>query len=195
MNAPYAMSKGRSEERTHLFLDATWAGEAGRGAQPTAIPVRVRNLSATGALIEGVMLPLAGAQVTLRRGECEATGRTMWVAPGRCGLEFDAPIRVASWLPARNAPRHTGVDHARQVPRTQLGTMREAGGDMPSLPVPTSLTKAQALAELVTVQGDLATLRDRLASGCDVSENKTKLSVIGNAADRIERIISTLRRE
>ena len=51
----------RREPRTNMFVMATIYADTG------SAPVKVRNLSSTGALIEGEVLPPLGATVRLRR--------------------------------------------------------------------------------------------------------------------------------
>ena len=55
-------------------------------------PITLRDLSATGALAEGVRLPATGKDVVLRRGSLEAFARVVWSDGARCGLEFDEEI-------------------------------------------------------------------------------------------------------
>ena len=62
-------------------------------------PVRVRNISRTGALVEGATLPPVGTVVRLSRASLSASGSVIWIEQGRAGLEFEAPIGVSEWLP------------------------------------------------------------------------------------------------
>ena len=70
----------RADRRTNLYLAANlrWPGGA------TA--VRVRNLSARGALIEAAVLPLAGTSVELIRGELKVGGAVAWLSGNKAGL-------------------------------------------------------------------------------------------------------------
>jgi hypothetical protein len=69
--------------------------------------VRVRNLSASGALVESEQLPPAGTIIVLRRGTLEAEGKLMWRADKRAGLRFVRPVDLAQWIP------HAGQGQAR----------------------------------------------------------------------------------
>ena len=73
----------RVAPRTNLMLAASI--EAGA----LNAPVRIRNLSETGAAIEGPALPHIGASFTLRRLDVAIAGVVMWVTGGRCGVHFD----------------------------------------------------------------------------------------------------------
>jgi hypothetical protein len=54
--------------------------------------VIVRNLSCTGAMVEGDDLPRAGRSVLFKRGGIEEMAAVVWSEDGRCGLEFFEPI-------------------------------------------------------------------------------------------------------
>ena len=61
----------RSQSRSNVFLSASLVF----GAVP--VPVRVRNMSRTGALLDGGSLPPVGTPIRLVRGELNAEGA--WV--------------------------------------------------------------------------------------------------------------------
>jgi hypothetical protein len=85
------------EPRTNMFVLATlYAGGA-------SAPVKIRNLSPTGALIEGKRIPPPATKVSLRRGSLAVSGQVMWCGDGRAGLNFEAPAAVAHWLPGGEA--------------------------------------------------------------------------------------------
>ena len=81
----------RDAPRSNVFLSAVLT------AGQSSIPVRVRNLSPSGALIDGPDLPQSG-RVMLRRGHLSANGEIAWHGDGMCGLRFHDPIDVASWV-------------------------------------------------------------------------------------------------
>lgn len=60
-------------------------------------PVRIRNLSETGALIEGAALPEVGAELILRRMEVEIGAVVVWRTIGRCGIAFAGNVAVDDW--------------------------------------------------------------------------------------------------
>lgn len=68
----------------------------------TSIPVKLRNLSADGALVEGDKLPVEGAELVFKRQELSISARVVWVGGGRCGLAFKedlAPETVLRHIP------------------------------------------------------------------------------------------------
>ena len=60
--------------------------------------VRVRNLSETGAMLEGPQFPMIGQRLTMRRGELEMPGVVIWHIAARCGLRFDGIISIDDWV-------------------------------------------------------------------------------------------------
>jgi len=69
----------------------------------SALPVKLRNLSVDGALIEGNGLPVEGSQVVFKRLELSVPGRIAWVTAKRAGVTFDeqlAPEAVLHHIPA-----------------------------------------------------------------------------------------------
>jgi hypothetical protein len=76
----------RSSRRRRVFLSA-------RLETPAAeYPVHIRDISATGARIEGADLPGTRAIVALKRGAFTGYGRLVWTDGGVGGLEFDEPL-------------------------------------------------------------------------------------------------------
>ncbi len=65
----------------------------------SVMPVRVRNISRTGALVEGAALPPVGTSVRLSRASLSASGSVIWLEHGKAGLQFEAPVGIADWLP------------------------------------------------------------------------------------------------
>lgn len=95
----------RSEARSNVFLAALIDGPGG------PLPVRLRNLSPRGALLEGPVLPLGG-EIRLRRGELHVRGRVAWLRDGYCGLQFDSAINVQQWLKRIG---HQGQDRVDRI--------------------------------------------------------------------------------
>ena len=73
--------------------------------------VIVRNLSCTGAMVEGDNLPPAGRTVLFKRDGIEEMATVVWSENGRCGLEFfdalshDEVVRQSRALPERPEPK------------------------------------------------------------------------------------------
>jgi len=96
------------------------------------IDVRIRDISAGGARIEGMELPREGSDVILRRGAFEGFARVIWSTGTAAGIEFeeafdenDVMVRLKG-LPAAAAPdpdqyRRPGFSHREQHPALSNG--------------------------------------------------------------------------
>ena len=94
MNAE--QTTARAHPRTSVFVLATMVTATVSG------PIKIRNMSSGGALVEGEALPCVGERVCLRRGDLAAAGRIVWREAGKAGLRFDDDVQVMSWLPTGN---------------------------------------------------------------------------------------------
>lgn len=94
---PSASPRARAP-RKNLLLTATI-----RSGGVTA-PVRIRNLSEKGAMVDGQALPEPGASLVLQRLEVEMRGVVAWRAEGRCGIQFEGAASVDEWVAGRRAP-------------------------------------------------------------------------------------------
>lgn len=84
--------------RKNLLLSATvQSGEL-------KAPVRIRNLSETGAMLDGAALPQVGAALVLRRSDIEIGATVVWRNAGRCGIEFGGVASVEEWIAGRRLP-------------------------------------------------------------------------------------------
>lgn len=96
----------RADPRKNLFLTATLAvGGISRA-------VRVRNLSASGALVEAAKLPATGGAAILQRGSLQVECVLVWQADGRGGLRFASPIDLKEWIPGAAGGGQAEVDRA-----------------------------------------------------------------------------------
>src|SRR5262245_42522859 len=84
--------ENRGAQRSALFLTASIEGASAR------CPVLIRNISESGALLEGLALPPTGATVTLKRPEVEVVADVIWVTAPYCGVKFDRPVAVSAWI-------------------------------------------------------------------------------------------------
>jgi hypothetical protein len=78
--------------------------------------VKLRNISATGAMIEGDRIPPAGTDILLQRGSLELFGTIMWTRDKQAGLEFEAPLTEAELWMQVNAPQFPGAGDAPDWP-------------------------------------------------------------------------------
>jgi len=99
----------RAEPRTNMFLGAV-IRSAG-----LSFPVKVRNMSVSGALAEGRGLPEEGADVELVRGSLAVSATVAWCSEGRCGLRFSSLACIRDWLAPPTNPGQQRVDEAVRV--------------------------------------------------------------------------------
>ena len=93
-------TQNRRSRRSNVLLAATIE------AFGSAIPVKLRNLSTEGALIEGKSLPLEGAKVVFKRNELAVESQIAWVAGDQAGVAFTRAIPCEDVLRNIPAPRH-----------------------------------------------------------------------------------------
>lgn len=96
--------EGRSGPRTNMFIAAAMILDGGSS------PVKVRNMSEHGALIETSVAPSAGENVLLSRGSLVVSGTVVWSTGSRCGLRFASGIAVRDWMAAPTNPGQATVD-------------------------------------------------------------------------------------
>jgi hypothetical protein len=166
----------RIELRTNLFVLATVAGKDVAG------PVKIRNLSPSGALIEGALLPAAGERIELRRGAMIAHGNVAWCQDGRAGMRFDARVKVAEWMPGANTQQQR-VDG--MVERARTGAIPSFDlADRTAFRFPTL-----APAELRRLASALDGLADDLTTETGIVDRyATKLQSLDLAAQVLRRL-------
>ena len=92
----------------------------------SSLPVKLRNLSTDGALIEGSSIPVEGSVVLFRKAELSLSGRIAWVEGSRAGIAF------AELLSPDLVLRHIPTPRARVVPdfrRPGLAATRLSSSD------------------------------------------------------------------
>lgn len=163
----------RREIRTNMFVLATLVSGTASNR------VKIRNMSASGALIEGPLLPRTGATFSLCRADTTLTGRVVWSTDGRAGLAFDGRAVVADWLPSTNAGQRA-TDQA-----VQLAKAEKAAGLLPSSQ--STLAPSAILAkDLATMAAMLDQLADELAGDPQVvAKFMTKLQILDIAGQAL----------
>lgn len=69
------------------------------------LEVKLRNLSADGALVEGDALPVEGAEIRFRRHELAVKGKVVWVRGTRAGISFHHQLSPEALLRHVPTPR------------------------------------------------------------------------------------------
>ena len=102
------MSQNRKSRRSPVYLAA--AVEIAGVAQP----VKLRNLSEEGALIEGERLPLEGTTTFFERNELRLKSRVIWVQGRYAGIAFARTLRQEEVLRHVPQPRQVAQGDFRR---------------------------------------------------------------------------------
>src|SRR5687767_10494907 len=97
-------SQNRRQRRSNVLMAAALE------LSGTSVPVKLRNLSAEGALVEAEALPVEGAQVVFRRNDLAMPAKVIWVRGGRAGIAFKDE------LPPETLLRHVPTPRPRVLP-------------------------------------------------------------------------------
>jgi PilZ domain len=91
-----SMMKNRRSRRSPVLL------AAGLEVLGQPVPVKLRNLSEEGALVEGDRLPLEGSTTFFTRNDLRLKSRVIWIQGRYAGVAFDEPLKTEQVL--RNVP-------------------------------------------------------------------------------------------
>lgn len=89
-------TQNRRQRRSNVLLTAI-IELSGR-----TLDVKLRNLSAEGALIEADGLPVEGSEIVFRRGDLAVSGKIVWVSNRRAGVQFHTaltPVALLRYVP------------------------------------------------------------------------------------------------
>lgn len=175
-NGPFA-AELRAEARTHLFLVAMLTV----GAAST--PVRIRNLSSSGALIEGSALPAVGAVASIRRASLFVEGVVAWRSNNQAGMAFKSNIFVSAWLPKKLSSRQCTIDEIVFETRNGL----EGGTDVPQIDT-TPSDRDSFLVELNSLRSDLLTLGEGLLQDVILVATHPDIQLLDIAIQKIDRL-------
>lgn len=154
--------KASDRERAHrsnLFL------AAGIEVAGAASPVKIRNLSETGAMLEGPAFPAIGTILTLKRQEVEIDATVVWIRPPRCGVAFQGRIAVSEWVSGKRAAPDFGQGRAEEKSGAGRTEKRFSGVGAPApaakVPVATDI-EGRIAEELAFVRRLLDSIGDEL---------------------------------
>jgi hypothetical protein len=97
-------SQNRKNRRSNVLMSASLE------LSGTSVPVKLRNLSADGALVQGEKLPVEGASILFRKGDLSMAGTVAWVKGRQAGVSF------ATKLDPEQLLRHVPVPRPRVTP-------------------------------------------------------------------------------
>jgi hypothetical protein len=128
-DAPHAAGVQARPQRKNLMLSAT-IESAGMRA-----PVRIRNLSETGAMLDGAALPDPGATLMLMRAEITVSATVVWREAGRCGVHFESvAATVDEWVTGKRPATFAGKQGQARVDAIQ--TAVRTGAILPAESAP-----------------------------------------------------------
>lgn len=172
----------RRQPRSSIFLTAVMR----TGTEQE--PVKVRNMSANGAMIESTLSPAPGTVVQLIRGALRSQGTVMWSSDNRSGLHFPSAVSVKEWLTAPAKVEQQRVDEIVSLIKTGailplLGNVDDAQAS-PSRP-----SEEQLVNDLGAVIRLMQDLEDALTA-CDetLERHATKLQNLDIAIQTIRAI-------
>lgn len=173
--------------RTNLLLSAsveTTVGEA---------PVRVRNLSDGGAMLEGDTLPGPGDRMLLRRAGLTIAGTCVWRSGNRCGVRFDRSISVQQWASSVRAAANAGQQRIDAI----QATLRAGGPFAAADPLVTPARAAvvdNVADEVAAAARFLRSLSDRLADDMAVivahGDVLQQLDPLAQTLDHLARVLT-----
>lgn len=94
-----SVTQNRRSSRSNVFLAATLE------VSGLSIPVKLRNLSAEGALIQGEQLPTEGTELLFKRNELCELGRVVWAKGSHAGIAFKDKLHPEQVLRHVPTPR------------------------------------------------------------------------------------------
>ncbi|MEA1071468.1 PilZ domain-containing protein [Sphingomonas sp. LY160] len=107
--------QNRKTRRSNVLMTATLE------LSGASLPVRLRNLSAEGALVEGEKLPVEGAAVQFRKGDLVVAARIAWVKGRNAGVAFFDSLNPEQVM------RHVPTPRARVKPDFRRPGLRVTG--------------------------------------------------------------------
>ena len=110
-NAP----QNRKNRRSNVLMSASLE------LSGTSLAVKLRNLSAEGALVVGDKLPIEGASILFRKGDLSMPGSVAWVKGRQAGINFAQKLNPEQLL------RHVPAPKPRVAPAFRRPGLKDAG--------------------------------------------------------------------
>jgi hypothetical protein len=101
-------AQNRKSQRSNVLLAATLETNG------ASLPIKLRNLSPEGALVDGEPLPEAGSEVVFHRNELSLPGRVAWVHGNHAGIAFAKPLQPEEVLRNVSVPKQKQSEYYRR---------------------------------------------------------------------------------
>ncbi len=170
----------RAVPRTGLFLSAIVQCGAQR------LPVRIRNLSTSGAQVELVGLPDYCIEVVLLRAHLSVGASVAWRKQGRCGLRFEQAIVLEEWIPSLSTELQMKADRRIDGIRKGITGANGAIGRPNQLQVRISEELGMAARQIAQALDELASFAPLVSRLPKPLQN---LEVISQTLGHLERLI------
>lgn len=116
-----SVTQNRRSRRSNVLMAATLE------VSGLSIPVKLRNLSSDGALIQGEKLPAEGTELLFKRNELCELGRVVWAKGSHAGIAFKDKLHPEQVLRHVATPRPVPPMDCR---RPGLGTQKISAEEM-----------------------------------------------------------------
>lgn len=130
-------------------------------------PVRIRNMSSGGAMIDGAALPDPGSRFVLRRLNLQINATAVWTKGGRCGLELAGQVDIDEWISGVHKPMREASLGQLRVDEIQAAV--RSGAALPAAPlvaehvVPDTALLARLADEFNRLEKKLAAVAEQLS--------------------------------
>ena len=153
-------------------------------AKAGSAPVNIRNMSQSGALIEGSALPDLDADIVLRRGQLQAAGRIAWRFDNRAGIKLDATVHVSDWMARQGSAGQQRIDALVEIVRNDAPVPTEAATS--------GIDRGSIKAELCQLRSELAELEASLVKDVILVATHPEIQTFDIALQRIDRMLKRL---
>ena len=116
-------SQNRKTRRSNVLMSASLE------LSGTSLPVKLRNLSAEGALVEGDKLPVEGASLLFRKGDLSMPGNIAWVNGRQAGISFAQNLNPDQLMRHVPTPRPRVTPSFRRPGLTKFADNESGYGD------------------------------------------------------------------
>ncbi len=172
----------RTQPRSSMFLAAVLR------AGTEQAPVKVRNMSPNGAMIETSVTPVTGSQVELIRGALIARGSVIWTSANKCGVRFSSEVSVKDWLAAPDKSQQQRVDDI--VALVKAGGADPRGDERPTQAPRSHEQLIDDLGEVVKLMQDLE--NDLAESDATLERHGVKLQNLDIAMQMLRAVAGEL---
>ena len=172
----------RGLPRTHLFVAAALYSDSGSS------PVHIRNMSASGVLIEAAVLPEPKTRIILKRGSLEAAGAVAWRVGRKAGVAFEAEIHVPDWMSRQVGSHQDRIDQLLTKIRAE-NPLKPDATIVPS----TGRVAPSIESELLLLRSELERLETGLIDDLALIAAHPEIQLLDISVQRIDRVLAQLR--